>query len=108
MGYFRFFYLHRPDFYRPVPYPALKKNYFTKNSSNFFSSKVTNFHSDSVKNESTRPKKLERGAVKRPTSLLTLKRKPILKNFKIKGFSLLKLSEPLIDQTWVDNGVKKD
>ena len=26
----------------------------------------------------------------------------------MKGFSLLKLSEPLIDQTWVDNGVKKD
>ena len=39
----------------------MHKKKFTKNLLNYYLLKVKKFHSDSVKNESARPKKLEKG-----------------------------------------------
>ena len=49
------------------PTQLIKKKYFlTQNPLNYYSLKVINFHGDSVKNESTRTKKLQRGAKRTP------------------------------------------
>ena len=49
------FFLQRPDFYRPLPYPMHKKN-LTKNPLNSYLFTVKYFHGDSA-----RPKNLEGG-----------------------------------------------